>query len=118
MSDSLKGVKANVTIRNLTPDDMLLRASAINEQYLKIREKAVRQMREYIEWVADCAYQSGLQREDLHLIANNAGIGNCYMLIINKRDLALLGEAHLNWVHDELQITTQSVYGSKPEEAE
>lgn len=118
MSDSLKGIKANVTLRRLTTDDMFQRASIIKEQYLKVREEAARQMREYIEWVADCAYASGLKREDLHLIANNAGIGSSYMLIINKRDLALLGEAHVNWVHDELQITVQSIYGSKPEEKE
>lgn len=118
MNDSLKGVKANVTLRRLTIDDILQRRAATDEMYIKVREEAVRQMREYIEWVADCAYQSGLQREDLHLVARNDGIGSSYMFIINIRDLSMLGSARLSWIHDELHITTDSVYGSKPKEAE
>lgn len=120
MSDSLKGVKAQLTVRRLTFEEMVQRSAAItqatNDLYAKVREEAMRQMTAHIEWVAGRAVSFGYKRDDLQLIARNADVSYSYILLIDKRDAKLLGEAHLNWVHDELQISLKSVYGTAPEE--
>lgn len=121
MSDSLKGVKATATFKAYCNKDVNAAEQfqkECHDLYAKVQEEAGRQMREHIEWVADRAYESGLRREDLHLVARNDGIGSSYMFIINIRDLSMLGSARLSWIHDELHIFTDSVYGSKPKEAE
>lgn len=120
MSDSLKGIKAELTVRRLTFEEMVQRSAAIatatDALYAKVREEALRQMTAHIEWVAECAITFGYKRDDLQLIARNADVSYSYILLIDKRTTTLLGEAHLNWVHDELQISLKSVYGTEPED--
>lgn len=115
MSDSSK-----FSCRILSVEEMVQRSAAIaaatNELYAKVREEAVNQMRAHIEWVAECAVTFGYHRDDLQLIARNADVSYSYILLIDKRDAKLLGEAHLNWVHDELQISLTSIFGTQPKD--
>lgn len=115
MSDSPK-----FSCRILSVEEMVQRSAAIaaatNELYAKVREEAMTRMSAHIEWVAECAVTFGYSRDDLQIIARNADVSYSYILLIDKRSTNLLGEAHLNWVHDELQITLKSIYGTEPED--
>jgi hypothetical protein len=111
---------SKLSCRVLSVEEMIQRSAAItaatNDLYAKVREEAMTRMSAHIEWVAQCAVTFGYNRDDLQIIARNADVSYSYILLIDKRTTNLLGEAHLNWVHDELQITLKSVYGTEPED--
>lgn len=123
MSDSLKGVKANMTFRPYTHEEFAKHNKAVTtasfDMFLKIREEAHRQLREHIEWVADQYVAAGGIKDDLMLIArvaDDTDVSYSYILLINKRHATLVGEARLEWVHDELNVSLKSDYGTKPRE--
>lgn len=91
-------------------------AAATKEMYDRVREKALSEIKAHIDWVVSCAIALGYEMGDLQLIVNG-GVGiTTRASIVDKRTTVELGWAEAAWLHDELQVTKSSIYGTEPED--
>lgn len=119
MSKPLIGVRAAMEFRAYTQSDLRrveeMASQARKEMYERVREETTRQIKKHLEWVAQCAVTFGYTRDDLQIIVSGTGLTSNTSIVV-KNTAQVLGWAEAVWVHDELQVTKSSIYGTEPED--
>lgn len=120
MKDLLKGVKVSISVpmRMYGKSELTEKLLGVPTVSLfdDVKNEAVRQMKDYLEWVVGKATADGVDKDDLMLVGNTTSPSVSYMLVVNRRKCTVVGEALMSWVHDELQLSFKSCYGQKPQE--
>lgn len=119
MSKPLIGIRAAMEFRAYTQSDLRrveeMASKARKEMYERVREESARQIKQHMDWVVQCALNFGYKIDDLQLIANGDGLTSNASIVV-KKTTQVLGWAEAAWLHDELQVTTSSIYGTEPED--
>jgi hypothetical protein len=110
------GIRASLEFRAYTQSDLRrveeMASKARKEMYERVREESARQIKEHMDWVVQCAMTFGYKIDDLQLIASSTGLTSNASIVV-KKTTQVLGWAEAVWVHDELQVTTSSIYGTE-----
>lgn len=119
MSD-LKFKPDDPLVRRYTHEEFAQHNARVTHAILEIHDRVynevIRQMKAHIDWVVGQAVNGGTPEDDLLLIANSEDVYSSYMLIIDKRQATLVGEARVTAVHDEIYLSLKSIYGTEPKD--
>lgn len=119
MSKPPIGVREAMEFRAYTQSDLRrveeMASQARKAMYERVREESARQIKQHMDWVVQCAITFGYKIDDLQLIASSTGLTSNASIVV-KNTTQVLGWAEAEWVHDELRVTTSSIYGTEPED--